>query len=67
MTVELSGLQFADSSLMIDLACLAQRLRAHGSMLRLSGAQPNVLKLIEMVGLDRLPAVHVDGPLPTLA
>ena len=62
VSVDLSELRFADSSLMIDLACLAQRLRAQGRTLWLSGAQPNVLKLIEMVGLDRLPAVRLDGP-----
>jgi anti-anti-sigma regulatory factor len=68
VSVDLSELRFADSSLMIDLACLAQRLRAQGRMLRLSGAQPNVLRLIEVVGLDRLPAVRLDGPsLPALA
>jgi anti-anti-sigma factor len=68
VSVDLSELRFADSSLMIDLACLAQRLRAQGRMLWLSGAQPNVLKMIETVGLDRLPAVRLDGPsLPALA
>ena len=49
--VDLTELTFADSSLMIDLACLAQRLRAQGRMLWLSGAQPNVRTLIEAVGL----------------
>ena len=62
VSVDLTGLRFADSSLMIDLACLAQRLRAQGRTLLLRGAQPNVLKLIEVVGLDRLPAVRLDGP-----
>ena len=46
---------------MIDLACLAQRLRAQGRTLWLSGAQPNVRQLIETVGLHRLPAVRVAG------
>jgi anti-anti-sigma regulatory factor len=46
---------------MIDLACLAQRLRAEGQSLLLSGAQPNVQRLIETVGLHRLPAVQVAG------
>jgi len=59
--VDLSELQFTDSSLMIDLACLAQRLRAQGRTLWLSGAQPNVRTLIETVGLHRLPAVRIDG------
>jgi anti-anti-sigma factor len=57
VVVELSGLTFADSSLMIDLAVLARRLRAQGRGLRLNGAQPHILRLIELMGLDRLPAV----------
>ena len=64
MIVDLSDLQFADASVMIDLACLAQRLRAQGRMLWLSGAQPNVRTLIETIGLHRLPAVRVDGMQP---
>ena len=66
--VDLSELQFADSSVMIDLACLAQRLRGRGRTLWLSSAQPNVHLLIETVGLDRLPAVRfVGGGQPALA
>jgi anti-anti-sigma factor len=65
--VDLSELHFADPSLMIDLACLAQRLRAQGRTLWLNGAQPNVRTLIETVGLHRLPAVRLDGPLPALS
>lgn len=61
--VDLSELRFADPSLMIDLACLAQRLRAQGRSLELRSPQPHVRKLIEIVGLDRLPAVHLlDAP-----
>jgi anti-anti-sigma factor len=59
--VDLSDLQFADSSVMIDLACLAQRLRAQGRMLWLSGSQPNIRRLIETVGLHRLPGVRLAG------
>ena len=59
--VDLTELRFADLSLMIDLACLAQRLRAQGRTLWLSGAQPNIRTLIETVGLHRLPAVRVAG------
>jgi anti-anti-sigma regulatory factor len=62
--VDLSELRFADPSLMIDLACLAQRLRAQGRTLWLSGAQPNIRTLIETVGLHRLPAVRLDGTQP---
>jgi anti-anti-sigma factor len=65
--VDLSELRFADPSLMIDLACLAQRLRAQGRTLWLSGAQPNIRRLIETVGLHRLPAVRIDQPRPVVA
>jgi len=58
---------FADASLMLDLAMLARRLRAHGSAIRLCGAQPQVRTLIEVVGLHKLPGVLLEGPTPTLA
>ena len=64
--VDLSGLRFADSSLMIDLACLAQRLRAQGVTLWLTHPQPHIRTLIETVGLHRLPAVRV-GPQPAFS
>ncbi len=52
---------------MIDLACLAQRLRAHERVLWLSGPQPNIRTLIETVGLHRLPAVRLMGARPVLS
>jgi anti-anti-sigma factor len=64
--VDLSELRFADSSLMVDLACLAQRLRAQGRTLWLNGAQPDIRRLIEAVGLHRQPAVRLDDALPAL-
>ncbi len=65
--VDLSELRFADISLMIDLACLAQRLRAQGRVLWLNGAQPNIRTLIETVGLHRLPAVRLDSAKPAVS
>jgi anti-anti-sigma regulatory factor len=59
--VDLSELRFADPSLMIDLAVLAQRLRAEGRAVLLRGAQPQVRTLIGLVGLDRQPAVALEG------
>ena len=56
VVVDLSELAFADASLMLDLAMLARRLRAHGRAMLLRGAQPQIRTLIEMVGLHRLPA-----------
>jgi anti-anti-sigma regulatory factor len=64
--VDLSELRVADASLMLDLAVLAQRLRAQGRTLWLSGAQPNIRTLIEAIGLHRLPAVRLDAR-PALA
>ena len=58
--VDLTGLRFADPSLMVDLAVLAQRLRAKGRAVRLRGPQPQIRTLIELVGLDRQPAVAVE-------
>jgi anti-anti-sigma regulatory factor len=59
--VDLSQLRFADPSLMIDLAVLAQRLRAEGRRVRLRAPQPQVRTLIGLVGLDRQPAVALEG------
>jgi anti-anti-sigma factor len=64
VTVDLSELRFADPSLMIDLACLAQRLRAHGRTLSLRHPQPHITRLIELVGLHRLPSVMVIAAIP---
>jgi anti-anti-sigma factor len=64
VTVDLSELDFADASLMIDLAVLAQRLRAHGGTLSLHEPKPHVHQLIELVGLHRLPSVRVDAAQP---
>ena len=64
VVVDLSDLRFADSSVIVDLACLAQRLRAHGRTLWLAGAQPHIRRLIETFGLHRMPAVRLDAPAP---
>ena len=62
LVVDLSDLQFADSSLMLDLAMLARRLRTSGKCMRVHGARPQIQRLIEIVGLDRLPGVLVATP-----
>ena len=66
VVIDLSDLSFADSSLMLDFAVLARRLRADGRSVLLRDAQPQVATLIEMVGLHRLPGVRVEGPSPAL-
>jgi anti-anti-sigma regulatory factor len=67
VVVDLSELNFADPSLMIDLACLAQRLRARGRTLSLRHPQPHIRQLIELVGLHRLPSVLVIAAQPAPA
>ena len=59
VVVDLSELAFADSSLIFDLAILAQRMRAAGKRLQLSHPQPQIARLIEMVGLHRQPGVEL--------
>jgi anti-anti-sigma regulatory factor len=65
--VDLSHLEFADSSFLLDLAMVARRLRKAGGTMCVRGAQPHILALIERVGLHRLPGVVVDGTWPALA
>jgi anti-anti-sigma factor len=67
VVVDLTELVFADSSVMLDLAVLARRLRARGRGILLRGAQPQVLALIKHVGLHRLPAVRFEGTQPAFA
>jgi anti-anti-sigma regulatory factor len=59
LTVDLSELEFADASVMVDLAMLARRMRKAGRCMELRGARPHIQRLIELVGLDRLPAVRI--------
>jgi len=67
VVVDLSELAFADTSLMLDLAALARRLRRHGFTLRLRSPQAQVRILIELVGLNRLDGVKLEDPAPVLA
>jgi len=61
VTVDLSELEFADSSLMLDLMMLARRLRRREHDIRMRGAKPQITRLIELLGLPRLPGIAVDG------
>lgn len=67
VVVDLSELSFADTSLMLDLAMLARRLRVQGCAILLQGAQPQITRMIELVGLHRLPGVRFDGAAPVPA
>jgi anti-anti-sigma regulatory factor len=64
--VDLRDLRFADASLMVDFVMIAGRLRKSGCGMVLDGAQPQVWRLIETVGLHRLPGVTVHAPAPAL-
>ena len=61
MVVDLSELVFADTSLMLDLAMLARRVRNRGAALRLRGPQIQIRALIELVGLHRLDGVTLEA------
>lgn len=69
VVVDLGDLVFADTTLMIDLAMLSNRLRRRGRALVLQGAQPQIMSLIELVGLHKLPGVKLmhGRPAPALA
>jgi anti-anti-sigma regulatory factor len=67
VVVDLSELVFADTSLMLDLAMLARRLRVRGRALLIRGPQPQIRTLIEMMGVHKLPGVRLEGPWPALA
>ncbi len=60
LLVDLSGLSFADASVMLDLAMVARRLRRTGRRMLVRGAAPQIARLIELVGLDRMPGVTVE-------
>lgn len=67
VVADLTELVFADASLMVDLAIVARRLRRTGRRLRVRGASPQILRLIELVGLDRMPSVVVERQRPLFA
>lgn len=60
VVVDLAELTWADASLMLDFVVLARRLRAQGRTLALCDAQPQIVALLELVGLDRLPGVRIE-------
>ena len=62
VVVDLSELVFADPSLMLDLAMLARRLRKAGRRMLVRDPQPQVLRLIEIVGLHRFPGIEFEAP-----
>jgi len=61
VVVELDGLAFADASFVLDLVALARRLRARHRALRVRGAQPQIMRLMELVGFNRVAGVNVES------
>jgi anti-anti-sigma regulatory factor len=64
VVVDLAELSWADASLMLDFVMLARRMRAQGRVLTLRDPQPQIAALLQVVGLDRLPAVRIEHPVP---
>lgn len=67
VAIDLTELSWADPSLMLDFVMLARRMRAQERTMVLRNAQPQIVALIELVGLDRLPGVRVERVAPALA
>ena len=65
--MDVQGLVFADPSFLVDLAMVARRIRKAGGTMRIVGAQAQILRLIEIVGVHRLPGVVVEMPAPAPA
>jgi anti-anti-sigma regulatory factor len=62
--VEMAELNWADTSVMLDLMILARRLRMQGHTLSLRDAQPQIMALLELVGLDRTPSIRIEHSAP---
>jgi anti-anti-sigma regulatory factor len=67
VVIELGELSWADVSLMLDFVTLARRLRVQGHALALRDPQPQIAALLELVGLDRVPAVSIERSEPVYA
>ena len=67
IVVDLSELSWADVSLMLDFVTLARRLRVQGFALELRDPQAQIAALLELVGLDRVPAVRIERSEPVFA
>ena len=46
---------------MVDLALVARRVRTAGGEMVIRGAQPHILRLIELVGLHRMPGISIEA------
>jgi len=67
LVIDLSDLVFADTTVMLDVAMVARRLRKAGRRTFVRAPQPQIRRLIEIVGLHRLPGVSVEGFAPAMS
>lgn len=58
IVVDLSGVEFCDSTGMNVLLAALKRARERGGSLELAGPRPAVRKILEVTGLDTVFAVH---------
>jgi anti-sigma B factor antagonist len=61
LTVDLSGLRFADSASVSVLISASRVLRTTGGTLALSRPQPTVARMLTMLGVDQVIPIH-DAP-----
>jgi len=60
LIVDLSEVDFVDSTGLGVLIGVLKRVRTQGGQLRLAGAQPSVHRVVELVGLDRVFETYPD-------
>ncbi len=58
LTVDVSGLRFADSASVAALALAARTLRDRGGQLELLGPQPAVARILSLTGVDQFMAIR---------
>jgi len=58
LTVDLSGLSFADSASIAALVRASRKLKDQGGRLELTNPQPTVTRALSLLGIDQALAVH---------
>ncbi|WP_449065535.1 STAS domain-containing protein [Planomonospora algeriensis] len=67
MVVDMSGVEFCDSTGMNVLLSALKRLREQGGILEMAGPRPAVRKILQVTGLDSVFTVHEAVPEELLA
>jgi len=62
LIVDLSNVEYMDSSGLGALVALLKRVRESGGQMPLAGAKPRVRRLFEITGLDQIFSLHEDVP-----